>query len=213
MAVYLCSFIPLALILYFTAPWDNLFSWHPLLMSIGFLVFMLQANTIYNQDSSLFIKKSAVFKNRLHWILHLGGLLCFVVGFCVIYMNKNRNQKQHFATWHASFGIFAIACVSFQCMFGVVTKYNTKLKLILPHFKAKLYHATFGVLGFLAISLAFCLGLYSRWFQDRLAELLADSAGQYLASYLLLVVTCSLVYTLTNQVLQNYAKYLSKSQS
>ncbi|KAL3314177.1 Deleted in lung and esophageal cancer protein 1 [Cichlidogyrus casuarinus] len=75
-------------------------------------------------------------------------------------------------------------------MFGVVTKYNTKLKLILPHFKAKLYHAAFGVLGFLAISLAFCLGLYSSWFQDRLAELLADSAGQYLASFLLLVVIC-----------------------
>merc|ERR1712054_219624 len=99
-----------------------LFSYHPLFMILAFPLFMSEGILIGS-----FIKTS---RRRLMLKLHLSFQLacsaCAILGFSVIYYNKNLNNKLHFTTWHGLFGACSVVVTVVQTLFGLTLYYYPK---------------------------------------------------------------------------------------
>lgn len=191
-------------IIYCAVPGSTLFSWHPSLMALAFGFFMLEAVLIFSPDSSLCMKLNRKMKVRIHWILQLLSMICAWLGFIAIFTNKMRSNKSHFKSWHGTMGLITMLYVTFQALFGITLlypslakKYNWKL------FQLKIFHATFGLVGFLIASATLILALYSNWAVSKI-----DGFWWYL--YLFSISWCGL--TVMNQVSNAYLS-LSKRSS
>lgn len=85
----------------------SLFSWHPMLMSVGFLALMAQGimRAIDFRRVTGEARTSRIFT---HSALQNLGIVCSLGGFAAIYMNKNKLGYPHFVSPHAKVGLAAV---------------------------------------------------------------------------------------------------------
>ena len=108
-------------------------------------------------------------KVQLHWILHAFGAFSAFFGFASIFLNKEVNNRKHFVSWHAKFGLATCIGVVLTICGGIIAKYsytNFVRRWIRP-INTKLYHATAGMLVFLCAMTTVALACYSNWFKNR----------------------------------------------
>ena len=159
---------------------------------------MLEAILIFSRSSSLIPTAPRAIKARYHWILQLSATLCAVGGFLAIFINKNRNDKPHFVSWHGCLGGITVFMTCFQACMGTGLLYPG-----LPIFKKltlammKKGHALSGTLIFMLSCLVVFLGFYSNWF--------VKIAGLYSLAWGVCAV-CPVFFaaTVNNQVVQAY---------
>jgi len=99
-------------------------------------------------------------------------MVCATIGFIVIVANKIQNGKEHFKSWHGTLGLVTFIYCVVQACCGVfllypqaAKKYNWKL------IQLKVYHATFGMLGFSLACFTVVLSLYSNFAVANIADL------------------------------------------
>ena len=86
------------------------FSWHPLLMTVGFVGMM---------GSSAITKKLGGYKNtKIHALLASSGLVLALGGLYVIYHNKEIHGKDHITSTHAIFGLVTISGCTMVALAG-----------------------------------------------------------------------------------------------
>ena len=106
---------------------------------------------------------------QLHWILHAFGVFSAFFGFATVFLNKEVNNRKHFVSWHAKFGLVTVLGVIATVLGGILAKYSTSnfmRKWIRP-INTKLYHATAGMLVFVCAMTTVALACYSNWFKNR----------------------------------------------
>jgi len=167
MAVHLISLAFSAYLIYLSAPGTDLFSWHPTCMAVAFILLSLQAIVLFSPESTLFPTTPRADKVQLHWILNTFGVASAAFGFFSIYVNKELNQRKHFVSWHAKFGLATFVSVWCVVLGGVVAKYNQTFKRWARPVNLKLYHATAGMLVFTLAMATIMLACYSNWFKNR----------------------------------------------
>ena len=95
-------------------------------------------------------------------MLQLSAVAFAIAGFVIIVVNKVQNDRDHFTTWHGCFGLITVIYVVIQASCGVfllypqiAKKWNWKLMQL------KVYHATFGLLGYTLVCGTIALALFS----------------------------------------------------
>jgi len=144
----------------------SLFSWHPFFMSLGVVFFIAQAILVFSPSSSLIAAKPRAFKVKTHWILHLCGVACVIIGFIIIYVNKEINDKPHAKTWHGFLGYASVLQFCAHCLGGVCLLYPLYVKNYFTLAQLKQMHATIGLLGFFLAATVLVLGLMSKAFLE-----------------------------------------------
>jgi len=146
----------------------SLFSWHPPLMVIGFLLLMTEAIMVFSNDRAFTQKLDN--KNRLdfHGLLQVTAGIFIGLGFLAIYYTKVQFDRPHYETTHGNIGYMACICSLGASTGGLLARYGGKLKL--PVNLIKIVHATFGTLSYSLALSALCLGLNSPWFQQQVSE-------------------------------------------
>lgn len=152
--------------IYSAVPGSSLFSWHPTLMSIAMMFLMFEAILLFNQQSSFFLSWDRVIRGTIHGYVMFTGVVCAVGGFLAVYINKNRNDKPHFQTWHSWFGAATLAYISLQVIGGISLKYHNLFRIPIKLVDMKLYHATSGLVAFTLVSTTVYLALFSTWFSS-----------------------------------------------
>ncbi|KAF7714587.1 Uncharacterized protein PECH_008345 [Penicillium ucsense] len=94
-------------------PW-MLFTGHPLLASSALLL-QVQAALILQPTATSSQKQQGT---RIHYILQLLSILCFVAAFIVIELNKGSHP--HFTSPHGILGLITIIIVVLQALVGVI---------------------------------------------------------------------------------------------
>merc|ERR1712203_630959 len=167
--VHILSVAFTGFIVYLSSPGSDLFSWHPTCMSVAFILLLLQAIVLFSPESSLFPTTPKPDKVQLHWILHAFGVFSAFFGFATVFLNKEVNNRKHFVSWHAKFGLVTVLGVIATFLGGILAKYSTSnfmRKWIRP-INTKLYHATAGMLVFVCAMTTVALACYSNWFKNR----------------------------------------------
>merc|ERR1711981_1465659 len=169
MVVHIISVAFTGFMIYLSNPGSDLFSWHPTCMSVAFMLLLLQAIVLFSPESSLFPTTPKPDKVQLHWILHAFGTFLACFGFATVFLNKEVNNRKHFVSWHAKFGLATVLGVLAAIIGGICAKYctsNFMRKWIRP-INTKLYHATAGMLVFVCAMATVALACYSNWFKNR----------------------------------------------
>ena len=156
----------IAVVTYAAVPGSSLFSWHPFLMTVAFAGLFTEAILIFNSHSSLLVTKNESAKIRWHLWMQMGGLATVTAGFLVIWVNKEKSNKDHFTTWHGLLGVVAVAYCFLQILAGVTLLLPAKMfsATPLPMHRMKTLHTLSGLALYLTLAVTFFLGLNSAFF-------------------------------------------------
>ncbi|XP_078595293.1 transmembrane reductase CYB561D2-like [Branchiostoma floridae x Branchiostoma japonicum] len=172
MVAHAAAVILAAVVIYTAWPGSSLFSWHPTLMVTGYGLLMTEAILMFSPESSLMINAMRKSKVRFHWILQAGAVVCAVGGLMAIYLNKERMGKDHFVSWHGLIGVTTVVFSVVQSMGGINLLYPKLLKSWMTLAQLKMYHATFGLLGYALACGSLALGINSNWFSQEVEGML-----------------------------------------
>ncbi|XP_059609161.1 transmembrane reductase CYB561D2-like isoform X2 [Phlebotomus argentipes] len=142
-----------------------LFSWHPALMTVGYVIFMTEAILSFAENNLMARNRNFKWRVKLHWILQTIGGVSITVGFVIILTNKFVNDKPHFHTTHAIVGLITVILTVLVAAGGIWTKYSYDLRQFLRPVYAKLIHAIGGSVLYILAVTTLILGMNSDFFQ------------------------------------------------
>ncbi|XP_067937493.1 transmembrane reductase CYB561D2-like [Watersipora subatra] len=150
------------MIAYSVVPGSSLFSWHPFLMTLAFVLFMTEGILMFSQQSS-FIRGDRKLQVRSHWVFQVMMLTCAILGCMAIFTNKNNNNVAHFTTAHGRLGAITVFLSCGQVLAGIGLLYPNLIKNFVSLGQAKIYHATFGLLNYTLVTLDLNFAMRSDW--------------------------------------------------
>ncbi|XP_072941633.1 transmembrane reductase CYB561D2-like [Epargyreus clarus] len=178
----------------------SLFSFHPLLMSIGWLIIMTTAVNAITPGDLATEWMPMRLRSARHWVLQVLMAIITLTGFLIILSNKIIHEKPHFVTLHAKFGLAALIFMVVTCTGGLGVLCSLKLKNYLAPIYIKLLHASFGLLTFVLGVITIILGTFSRWW----------SFGEILRYSCLLLVLLVMLFTILRPSLKIYFRLKEK---
>ncbi|KAG6453772.1 hypothetical protein O3G_MSEX008309 [Manduca sexta] len=125
----------------------TLFSFHPTLMSLGWVIIMTSAINAITPGDLATEWMPIRLRSARHWVLQVFGGIIILVGFLIILSNKIINDKPHFTTLHGKFGLAALIFMLSTMIGGIGALYSLKLKHYLAPIYTKLIHASVGMLS------------------------------------------------------------------
>ena len=82
----------------------------------------------------------------------------------MIFINKQQKNKEHFSTWHGTYGLLACIALLTQLTVGVFAKYPRTLLRFISYSSIRRAHSIGGIFTYSAGCTALVLGLFSTWF-------------------------------------------------
>lgn len=133
---------------------------------------------------------------KLHTLLNILGTVSFILAFIIIEVNKFRNGKAHFISYHGKLGLLIVILVIIAAGAGSASVYFPSL--FGGRAQAKLVYKPHRILGYSTvalISLNLILGVYSGWGLNVLSHHL-------IWSFVVITLLASLVSTLDTRKLK-----------
>ena len=126
---------------------------------------MNEAVLLFSSKWSLLPKKyhRSQYMN-IHVILEVMSLICFLLGFYSIYLNKDNLGKPHFTSWHGILGLIQLIAICAQVVIGTFAKYRILPIMFFPAAKLKTVHVTLGITITMLVMCNLITGWYSNWF-------------------------------------------------
>lgn len=115
-------------IIYAARPGSSLFSWHPTLLSLSF-VLMVESIACIVPDGRILPLAWKKNKITFHWSLQAVSAALALAGFIVIYVHKTWSGKVHFTSWHSWIAISALLTFTLEACGGIFLHYGRHLKL------------------------------------------------------------------------------------
>ncbi|KAH9590903.1 hypothetical protein MS3_00010369 [Schistosoma haematobium] len=198
------TFVLCSLITYFSLCSRNFFSLHPMFMSFGFLLFMLNGINVLS-ERAFGVLKSRSEKIKAHWLLESLSVLFIFIGFLGIYANKILDGKPHFTTWHGFLGAVTVFYSVFQLFMGLLLHFNYNLwRSLLAYSNGRFFHAASGVVLSCLLSLTVMLGLCTNWFKSY--AVLYFNSFSPLVLYLCMIIVTLSTFKVFLQVITKYCK-------
>eukprot|EP01024_Parvocaulis_polyphysoides_P059797 TRINITY_DN6483_c0_g1_i1.p1 TRINITY_DN6483_c0_g1~~TRINITY_DN6483_c0_g1_i1.p1 ORF type:complete len:219 (+),score=22.40 TRINITY_DN6483_c0_g1_i1:401-1057(+) len=97
----------------------TLFSWHPIFMTLGYVLFMTEG-VISGIKFRRLDGKERVAAIYTHMMWQISAVASILIAFGVIYYNKNLTGKHHFTSLHAKFGLASVIFSVAAPVLGVV---------------------------------------------------------------------------------------------
>lgn len=146
-----------------------LFSWHPTLMLIGFLVLMTEAMLTFNLINIPTRELNYRSRVLVHWILQAVSTCAITASFVIIMLNKNRLGKHHFTSNHGIVGLTAICLTGLSVVLGVLSKFSYQFRHYLRPLNMKMFHSALAICCYVLAMTAISLGLLSPWFLENVS--------------------------------------------
>lgn len=165
MISYLISVAFAGYVAYVSEPGSTLFSWHPTLMSLAFMVLVAQA--IHALSPGALSAGTRRTRVTFHWLLVGGAVVSALLGFAAIYFTKEKFKKPHLTTPHGQLGCVVIVYLLVQTCAGLNVLYPAMATKVVPFGLLRRMHGISGVFLFLLVTLVLLGGVNSEWFKER----------------------------------------------
>ena len=122
----IASIVIVCVMIYFfnAGTFNSLFQYHPISMALAFVAVMPEV-----LHAAMHIRKAKSMNARTETLdrhMYFAFLMktFAVIGFLVIYVNKNNRGKHHFTSRHGQFGVLCVIFVVAQVVLGAVYHYR-----------------------------------------------------------------------------------------
>ncbi|XP_041973352.1 transmembrane reductase CYB561D2-like [Aricia agestis] len=175
----------------------SLFSFHPILMSVGWLILMTSAINAITPGDLATEWMPIRLRSARHWVIQVFAIIIILVGFLVILSNKIINGKDHFVTLHGKFGLASFIFMIITSFGGLGALYSLKLKHYIAPLYTKILHSSIGLLTFSLGIITITLGCFSNWWN-------ASGNGDVLRYISLVLVLITMILTILRPSLKVY---------
>ena len=158
------------------------------------------SHAILSMADNNYFTSSFSYQNKvtLHWVLQAVAGVLIVIGVTCIYANKVMNDKPHFQTTHAIFGLITNLLLLSSIAGGVVTKYSFQLRKTVKPIFIKMGHSIFGMTTYIMAMISIGLGVYSGWGGSKFT-----SNRQIFICGMLILTTC---YVLSKSIILFFSR-------
>jgi hypothetical protein len=137
---------------------------------MNFIVFqylLIMSHAILCMADNNFLTHSFNYQKRvtIHWVLQTAALILITIGQTCIFLNKNRNNKLHYQSTHAIFGLITYLLTVAATLGGVFTKYSFNFRTVIKPIVVKISHSFAGLLTYILAMITICLGIH-QFFND-----------------------------------------------
>lgn len=186
-----------AVTLYLARPGSSLFSWHPSLMAVSIGLLLHEGVRIFSPRQGLIfrgrklgrgvrirttfsgpqcrshLRPVVLLQDRVFWhrVAQTVGVAAVMAGFAAIYLNKERSNKEHFATLHGKVGLLGAIMIAASALTGNLAFYSLALRRICRWPSPKVLkgaHLWGGAATLTVCCGAAFLGFSSPWFRSQL---------------------------------------------
>ncbi|KAJ8953014.1 hypothetical protein NQ318_015376 [Aromia moschata] len=187
LVVYLCIKHPI-----------EFFTWHPLLMSIGWTLLMTEAVLMLSKENVIpkQLKLNHTIKERLHWVFLTIGALLIAAGFIVVTISKNEKNKEHYTSWHGIFGLIGMIAYIPPCINGIPLLYRRDIGDYVNIRIVKFVHIIGGIVSLTCGGLSLLLSVYTKWFARHTQQ------SQFIFYFSLLIVAFPVIWTIQRPLLK-----------
>ncbi|KAG5443797.1 Cytochrome b561 domain-containing protein 2 [Clonorchis sinensis] len=190
----LLSTLPLILVFWISFPPTDLFTFHPLFVSLGMLGLMPWGARILDRQLQWIQHVPRTQRLRWHWIIQLFSGVLTCLGVAAVFANKVRHGKPHFTTWHAFLGLVLLIYVIVELAAGVVLHWKLwPVQRWIAYGQARRYHMYAGLGLFALATGTFILGFRSIWFKGKVLGLLRETHEPTAMLLLSAFVICGLL--------------------
>ncbi|PNW74130.1 hypothetical protein CHLRE_13g586600v5 [Chlamydomonas reinhardtii] len=108
----------------------KLFNWHPILMTLGFAVFMVEALLTY--QAPLLASLPRETRKRIHWGCHSAAIICLALGLIAVLQSHRLKLPVPMPDWyspHSYLGITALVLLALQFVLGAYAYLWPRLSL------------------------------------------------------------------------------------
>lgn len=109
---------------------NGIFNWHPILMTLGFVIFMTEAVLAYKAPWSTSFSRAT--RKLIHWVLHSCAALSICFGLLAVFNSHNLKlpvPMPNLYSAHSYLGIFTVALAAFQFLLGLAAYLWPKFSL------------------------------------------------------------------------------------
>ncbi|GLC43932.1 hypothetical protein PLESTB_000211100 [Pleodorina starrii] len=109
---------------------SKLFNWHPVLMTLGFAVFMAEALLSYQAPIVPGVAREV--RKRIHWVCHLSACCCLLLGLAAVIQSHRLKLPAPMPDWyspHSFLGLTALGLVGLQILVGAYSYLWPRLTL------------------------------------------------------------------------------------
>ncbi|KAG5684152.1 hypothetical protein PVAND_013393 [Polypedilum vanderplanki] len=146
-----------------------LYTFHPTLMAVGYLILLGEGILAMSGLSSLADGYSHNQRVSAHWVIQTIGMILITIAQSCIYINKDINGYPHYSTIHSWCGLVTYLLTIGATLGGVGNKYSTQLKL--KPVQLKIAHGFAGAFVYVCACGTICVGLNQVWTDEKDAEL------------------------------------------
>lgn len=145
---------------------EQLFTWHPICMSLGALMIIEGVFSI-SGEALLSHKLSRANRITIHWIMLTTGLCLILSGLIIAIVNKNNLNKDHFVSFHAILGLTTIVLASLVAIFGIIANNTRWLYPRIRPVLIKVLHAFGGITMTILFIASVIAGSYTHWLEHQ----------------------------------------------
>uniref|UniRef100_A0A6P7GT79 ascorbate ferrireductase (transmembrane) n=1 Tax=Diabrotica virgifera virgifera TaxID=50390 RepID=A0A6P7GT79_DIAVI len=159
-------FVGLILYLCFARPFE-FFTWHPLLMSVGWMLMMIEGVLFISKENPIGrrLNLGRLLKVRYHWIALTISSILVTIGFVIVVISKNNHGKEHFKSLHAIFGLIGLLGCIPALINGTVALFDVELKRYIKPALNTAIHVASGSVVVIFGGLSLILSVYTNWFK------------------------------------------------
>ncbi|XP_070508550.1 probable transmembrane reductase CYB561D1 [Chironomus tepperi] len=163
-----------------------LYTFHPSLMAIGYLILMAQG-ILGMSNRSIFTESISHDRRvKLHWISQTFALILITIAQTSIFVNKNINGYPHYQTIHSICGLVTYIMTLCGTVGGICNNYSSSLRKFMKPVQLKVGHGFAGSLVYVLASATICVGINQVWGED-VAQIKLASIAVILISALYIV--------------------------
>jgi cation transport ATPase len=158
-----CSFLLLITLILFLNSETTLFKFHPILMTISFLILLSEG--LFQVKEMRHDLENRKYYQMLHILLQSSACMLSFVSFFISIRQKNFELKNHFNSWHSWIGLMTLTIQFFVSLIGFI-KYFSLFKNFYQTFKLRVSHNILGLLCYFSGLISIIFGLRSKFIME-----------------------------------------------
>ena len=170
---------------------ENFFKYHPILMTISFLLSLSEG--LFQIKEMKYNVENRNFHQIIHVILQTFSFILSLISFYFAFKQKNFLLKNHFTSWHSWIGTFTLTLQFFVSLIGMLKFFNL-FKNFYQTMKLRISHQFLGIFCYFFGLISIIFGLQSDYIYLKINNVLIYLMASFIFLSLIFMINYSIKF-------------------
>eukprot|EP01080_Neovahlkampfia_damariscottae_P001366 gene1366-11988_t len=170
---------------------ETFFKFHPILMSISFL--LLLSEGLFQVKEMKTNIEDRNYHQIIHVVIQFVSLISSLISFYVAFKQKNYLLKNHFTSWHSWFGVLTLTLQFLVSLIGMFKFFNL-FHTFYQTMKLRISHQFLGILCYFLGLITMLFGFQSDYISQKINNVVVYLMGSFVFFVMIFMVNFSIKF-------------------